>query len=308
MNVAETIKKNTRKHLENGGLFYGQCVSAVGWIGGSVPEMTEEEGIIELPTSDSSNAAIVCGSALAGRRPIYAIRYQGFLAYNAASLLNFAAKSQEMWETPCPVFVRGIGMEGSIGPVATGMHHSMVMRMPGFIVVSPMTPSEWEQVWNYYLENQQPVFCSEHRTSFNIDNEIENIIYKNIHPESKKKTKTTIFSIGAARLESIMAFKLLKEKNINVNVINLIWLKPLKISDEAISLLEESEFGIVIDSDFQICGAAEHIANFLMIKTSKPVYALGLEDRTSGFAAHCDNLTPNAIKIANAVKFEDFVI
>ncbi len=94
MNVAETIKKNTRKHLENGGLFYGQCVSAVGWIGGTVPEMTEEEGIIELPTSDSSNAAIVCGSALAGRRPIYAIRYQGFLAYNAASLLNFAAKSQ----------------------------------------------------------------------------------------------------------------------------------------------------------------------------------------------------------------------
>ena len=48
MNVAETIKKNTRKHLENGGLFYGQCVSAVGWIGGTVPEMTEEEGIIEL--------------------------------------------------------------------------------------------------------------------------------------------------------------------------------------------------------------------------------------------------------------------
>jgi deoxyxylulose-5-phosphate synthase len=213
-----------------------------------------------------------------------------------------------MWKTPCPVFVRGIGMEGSIGPVATGMHHSMVMRMPGFIVASPMTPSEWEQVWNYYLENQQPVFCSEHRTSFNIDNEIENIIYKNIHPESKKKTKATIFSIGAARLESIMAFKLLKEKNINVNVINLIWLKPLKISDEAISLLKESEFGVVIDSDFHICGASEHIANFLMIKTSKPVYALGLEDRTSGFAAHCDNLTPNAINIANSVEFEDFVI
>ena len=64
----------------------------------------------------------------------------------------------------------------------------------------------------------------------------------------------------------------------------------------------------MIDSDFHICGASEHIANLLMIKTSKPVFSLGLEDRTSGFAAHCDNLTPNAIKIANAVEFEDLII
>ena len=51
MNVAETIKSNTRDHLNQGGLLYGQCVSAVGWIGGTVPEMTEDEGVVELPTS-----------------------------------------------------------------------------------------------------------------------------------------------------------------------------------------------------------------------------------------------------------------
>jgi aminomethyltransferase len=44
--VAETIRETTRRHLtENKGLLFGQCVTAVGWIGGTVPEMTEKEGI-----------------------------------------------------------------------------------------------------------------------------------------------------------------------------------------------------------------------------------------------------------------------
>lgn len=301
MNVAETIKNNTRTHLENGGLLYGQCVAAVGWIGGTVPEMTEREGIVELPTSDSSNSGIVCGAAIAGKRPIYAIRYQGFMSYNAASLLNYAAKSKEMWGFPCPVFVRAIGMEGSIGPVASGMHHGMVMRMPGTIVASPMTPSEWQEVWDLFLKGDDPIYCSEHRKSFGIDYEIEDIIYKDRFNRSTHKPKVTIFAIGAARLEAVEACKVLKNQNINFNFINLTWLKPLRISDQIISCLQESEFGLVVDSDYQTCGASEHIASYLMLKSNRPVYTLGLEDRTAGFAEHCDNVTPSADQIVRNI-------
>src|SRR5688572_8662617 len=92
MNLSETIKEITRKHLvENNGLLLAQNVNAVGFIGGTVPELSD--GIIELPTSDVSNSGIAVGAALAGRRPIYVIRYQGFLWYNAAHIANYAAKS-----------------------------------------------------------------------------------------------------------------------------------------------------------------------------------------------------------------------
>jgi hypothetical protein len=54
--VAETISGITRKHLlENNGLLFGQCVTAVGWVGGTIPPLREEDGIVELPTSDVSN-------------------------------------------------------------------------------------------------------------------------------------------------------------------------------------------------------------------------------------------------------------
>ena len=139
--TAETIKQITREHLEKRkGLLFGQCVTAVGWIGGTVPEMTEEEGITELSMADVAGAGIAVGAALMGRRPIYVIRYQGFMWYNAAPILNYAAKSKEMWGVPCPLFVRSLAMEGGMGPVASGAHHSLVMRMPGIPICSPMTP------------------------------------------------------------------------------------------------------------------------------------------------------------------------
>ena len=57
--VRETIKDTIYRHLkENNGLVFGQCLSAVGWVGGTLPELTEEEGLIELSMSDVSNGGI----------------------------------------------------------------------------------------------------------------------------------------------------------------------------------------------------------------------------------------------------------
>ena len=82
--VRETIKKTILKHLKKkNGLILGQCLSAVGWVGGTIPELTEKEGVIELSMADVANGGIVVGAGLSNRRPIYVIRYQGFNWFNA---------------------------------------------------------------------------------------------------------------------------------------------------------------------------------------------------------------------------------
>jgi len=58
----------------------------------------------------------------------------------------------------------------------------------------------------------------------------------------------------------------------------------------------------VIDSDFEISGPSRSVAYELMHKTSMPVHAFGLEDRTAGFAPHLDNMTPNAGQIVQRVR------
>src|SRR5690348_10669116 len=98
MTSAESIKQITRDHLvTHHGIALGQCLTAVGWVGGTVPELTEADGLIELSMADVAGGGIAVGAALAGRRPIYIVRYQGFQWYNAATVVNYAAKSKAMW-------------------------------------------------------------------------------------------------------------------------------------------------------------------------------------------------------------------
>jgi pyruvate/2-oxoglutarate/acetoin dehydrogenase E1 component len=296
--VAETIRSITRKHLtENNGLLFGQCLSAVGWVGGTVPsDIPDNKGIEELPTSDVSNGGIVVGAALAGRRPIYISRYQGFMWYNAASLVNYAAKSKEMCGVPCPVFIRAIGMEGGIGPVAGGMHHSMVARMPGIKVVAPMTSQEYTAAWYDFMHNNDPVYCSEHRLSYGLENELQDYI-------SPVDTNVSILAIGAGRINAWKAIEALEEDGIYVNLLNIVHLSPFILSLNQMYTLAKPHKLLIVDSDYTRCGITEHIAYTM----SKPVWrhqctTLGLEDRTAGFSPATDNKTPSVEKIIQTVK------
>jgi len=285
--VAQTISETTRWHLkENNGLLFGQCVTAVGWIGGTVPALTEAEGIVELSMADVSGAGVAVGAALVGRRPIFVIRYQGFMWYNAAPLLNYAAKSKDLWKVPCPLFVRSIAMEGGMGPVASASHHGMVMRMPGMPVCAPMTPGEWLEAWNWFMKHDDPLYVSEHRRSFPIDYEME--------PISQAQPDVTLLAISATRLNAVEAVRILAKEGISCDLIHLFWLKPFSITESMISSLKRSRMGLVLDSDFEIGGPSRTIAHELMLKTSIPVHALGLEERTAGFAPHSDHSFSNA--------------
>ena len=295
MTVAQTIQEITREHVvKNRGLVLGQCLTAVGWVGGTVPEMKEEEGLVELSMADVSGGGIAVGVALAGRRPIYIVRYQGFQWYNAPTIVNYAAKSKEMWGVPCPIFVRSIAMDGGIGPVASGSHHSIFTRMPGISVVAPMTPEEYRSIWDYFMNHDDPMYVSEHRKNFQIDYEMEDIFESN--------ADITLLPVSATRLNAIEAVKSLKEVGITCNLIHIVWLKPFSVSNKIITAINDSKHGgIVIDGDFEN-GVVKAIAFDIMHRSEKPIYALGLEDRTAGFASHLDNLPPTSGKIISKVK------
>lgn len=295
LTVAQTIRAATRSLLlDERGLLFGQCVTAVGWIGGTVPELTEVDGIVELPMADVAGAGLTVGAALSGRRCIYIIRYQGFMWYNAAPILNYAAKSKDMWGVPCPLLVRSIAMEGAIGPVASAAHHSIVMRMPGIPVIAPMTPGEWQMAWDWWRSHDDPVYISEHRRSFVIDHELP----AQIHASAC----ITLIGISAARLNASEAVRLLAQENIHCDLVPCVWLKPFQITVEMTASLARTRLGLVIDSDFEVAAGGRSIAYELMHQLGVPVHALGLEDRSAGFSPESDNPTPTADRIVARIR------
>ena len=295
MNCAETIKEITRQHLvENNGVALGQCLSAVGWVGGTVPELTGHPNLIELSMDDTSGGYRAVGLALAGRRPIFICRYQGFMWFNAPPFTNYAAKAKEIWGYKVPIFIRAIAMEGATGPVAGSSHHGMIMRMPGIRIIAPMTPQEYLMAWTCFMSLDSPFYISEHRRSFLIDYEMSNII--------NDKANITIFAISAARLNAIEAIKILDKESIRCNLIHIVTLKPFLVTNQMIYSLENSTHGgIVVDTDYEN-GTSKCLAFDIMEHTNKKICVLGLEEKTAGFAPRLDNLPPSPEKIAEKVK------
>ena len=300
--LKDQIKEITREHLNNyGGVAMGQCLTAVGWVGGTLPELYEEDGMVELSMADVAGGGIAVGAALAGARPMYVIRYQGFNWFNAPMIVNYAAKSREIWGRPCPIMVRSIAMEGGIGPVAGSSHHSLYYRMPGTNIVSPMTPGEYRDAYKWFMEHNEVLYVSEHRGSYSNSEELLDTVVEN--------TKVVLFPISITRFAAVEAAKILNDQGIPTSVIHLPWIKPLMIRTSSwVDTLFEADMGLVLDDDY-----ADGIAACLAHKFTNrsfenegregptPVYSLGIKDRSAGFSKETDNLPPTADDIVKEV-------
>ena len=293
--LRETIKDTVYRHLKkNNGIVMGQCLTAVGWVGGTLPELYEEDGMIELSMADVAGSGFVVGAALDNKRPIYIIRYQGFNWYNAPMIVNYACKSKEIWDRPCPIFIRSIAMEGSIGPVAGSSHHSLYYRMPGVKIYSPMTPGEYRQAYDDFMNDDEVYYISEHRMSYENKLELKNSILE--------KPDFTLFPISITRFEAEKAKIELEKIGIKINIIHQFKLKPYIMTEEAESSLKDSKYGgIVLDDDYEN-GIAKCISADLMKKTLKPVYVMGLQDKSAGFGIEYDNLSPCKDRIVTFIK------
>ena len=100
----------------------------------------------------------------------------------------------------------------------------------------------------------------------------------------------------------IKASQELIKEGIRVSVCHIFIIKPFEPSSISIDNLANSTYGgCVIDDDYP-GGIAKSLASDLSNITGKKVEALGLEDRTAGFAKEVDNIPPDTNKIISKVR------
>ena len=274
----------------------GQCLTAVGWVAGTVPSWVNKKNIVELSMADVANGGIAVGAALNQSKPvIYVVRYQGFLWYNAISIVNYAAKSKEMFDVGCPLLVRAIAMEGSIGPVAGNSQHSLVLRMPGINVFEPMTVNEWELSWDYHnAQKDLPTIIFEHRLSYNIEYEFSDSL--------QDGSNLTIIAISAARLAMVESKQKLDAENYQCDYFHLFRLSPLIWPEELINSVRKTKKLLILDSDYEDFGVAESLAFKFSKLVECETFVMGLKRKSAGFSRITDNLTPNSDMIVSRVK------
>lgn len=292
--LATTIREITRKHLKrNDGLLLGQAISAVGWVNSSVPDNCMEN-IIELPMADVAGAGIAVGTAIAGRRPIFILRFGDFLWLASSPIVNYAAKSKQIFGVGVPIFIRALSDENyGLGIVHSACLHSVMMHIPGIKVCAPMTPGEYEEAWRVFMSSDEPMFVSEHRQSFQQKDEMKDIF--------ETDADFAIYAVSFARFNAVKAVEKLKKYDVKCNLVHILWLKPLELSDKMLEPLKVSKKGLVVDSDFGITGASQSLAYELMSATGFPVTAMGRKDESLGIGQHLIYGTPTAERIVDKV-------
>ena len=292
--LRETIKKITFKHLKRKNYqVFGQNLTDVGWVAGTLPKLFEKDGVIELPMADIAGGGIVTGSALVGRRPIYIIRYQGYNWFNCTFIVNYACKSKEIWKIPAPIFIRGISSEGSIGPVAGSSHISIFYKMPGIKIYSPMTSKEYEKVYKEFMLKDDVFYISEHRSSYSNQKEFKNIV--------KKSLDLIIMPISVTRFSAVKAVKDLLKLDYKIGIIHLVNLKPFGLEKKWIEAIKTSKHGVLMtDNDYKD-GILRILAHKVNEKTNKNVHVMGLNDKTAGHHSSVDNLPPDSVAIKRKI-------
>jgi hypothetical protein len=267
-------------------LILGQNIEAQQSLHGTVP--VDEPNAQIMPTCEVSAMGISIGAALSGRPVIHVIRFASFLWYQSAPVWGFLSRAKEIWGYDIPLFIR-VSSDDHISPVHSGMFHSMFLSMSGLKVVAPMTPKEYEKVWNDFTESKQPVLVSEHRASYSNSLEL---------PDSANdpNPELTIIAIGAARMTAMDALPLLLAEGIKAEVrhiYDLNQLPPYRVQ----------RFVLVVGSEYEDCGTLEHIAYKLYkFHPHSPdqfyCHVLGMKPHSPGVSLN-KNGTPTAQAIAD---------
>ena len=85
---------------------------------------------------------------------------------------------------------------------------------------------------------------------------------------------------------------------------NILLIKPFKIKNKWIEMLNNSKYGGIILDDDYTKGIAESLAFKLLEKTKKNVHlkAIGLKDKSAGFSKNTDNLPPSKNELIKIVR------
>ena len=114
-------------------------------------------------------------------------------------------------------------------------------------------------------------------------------------------SKSDVYSFGIMMYELLMnkmddPFDLFNRKECHVCE------EPFDITEKTLNPLRSSKLGLVIDSSFEISGAARSIAYELSDVSGYPVKALGLKDHTKCLCEPYKNKAPDVIRICDMVE------
>jgi len=246
-----------------------------------------DKRVVDTPLSESAIVGAAIGLAVYGLKPIAEIQFEGFSFACMEQLVSHASRlrTRTRGRYQCPLVVR-IPYGGGI---RAPEHHSdsneaYFVHTPGLKVVVPSTPYEAKGLLTSAIRDPDPViFMEPKRVYRSLREEVPDDEYLIPLDQARVVTEgsdVTLVAWGAMLQITLQAAKLMADKGISAEVIDLRTLSPLD-SNTIVESVKKTKRAVVVHEAPRRCGVGAEIV--ARINEMALVYLEAPVERVTGF-------------------------
>ncbi|WP_320674454.1 pyruvate dehydrogenase complex E1 component subunit beta [Prochlorococcus sp. MIT 1341] len=278
----------------------------VGHYGGSykvTKDLCEKYGelrVLDTPIAENSFTGMAVGAAMTGLRPIVEGMNMGFLllAFNQISNNMGMLRYTSGGNYTIPTVVRGPGGVGR----QLGAEHSQRLEayfhaVPGIKIVACSTPTNAKGLMKAAIRDNNPVLFFEHVLLYNLTEEIPSGEYVCALDQAdlvKEGKDVTILTYSRMRHHCLKAIELLESENIDVELIDLISLKPFDMDTIKRSIAKTNRV-IIVEECMKTGGIAAELISLITEECfddlDAPPVRLSSQDIPTPYNGKLENLT-----------------
>ncbi len=223
--------------------------------------------VLDTPLSESGFTGAAIGAALMGMRPVVEMQFADFISCAFDQIVNVAAKNYYRWGGATPIVIRApFG-----GNVHGGAFHSQCpeawfFHCPGLKIVAPSMPYDAKGLLKAAIRDDNPVIYLEHKYLYRRIK--ENIPEDDfIVPIGKADIKRegrdiTIVTYGAMVHTALEASKVLEDRGIDLEVLDLRTLLPLD-KDGIFNSVKKTNKVIILHEATKTGGIGAEVASII---------------------------------------------
>jgi len=237
LSYTEAIREATLQCMELDAKIFvmGLGVSYQNGADGTTKGLKEKfpDRILDTPVSEACVTGAGVGAAVRGMRPIIHHGRVEFALFAIDQIITQAAKWNYMFGggNPVPIVFRiAIGRQWGNGPQHTQALYSLFGSVPGLKVVIPSSPVNAKGLLASALRDNNPVAYLEPRWLYGTRASVPSeLYYQDLSRASIARVGTdlTVVTYGDGVVEAVRAARILAERNISVEIVDLVSIQPI---------------------------------------------------------------------------------
>ena len=278
-----------------------------------------DKRVYDTPITEHGFAGIGIGAAFGNLKPIVEFMTFNFAMQAMDQIINSAAKTLYMsgGQMGCPIVFRGPnGAASRVAAQHSQCYASWYAHCPGLKVVSPWSSKDAKGLLKSAIRDPDPVIFLENEVmygqSFSCPDDKNFTLPIGKANIEKEGNDVTIIAFSIMVGKSLEAAEILKDKNINAEVINLRTLRPLDVNT-IIESVKKTNRVVTCEEGFPFSGIGAEISALITEKAfdwlDAPVVRVTGKDVPMPYAANLEKLAlPQVDDIVSAsaqVCYED---